>query len=239
MAKNDRDKDLYRMMRAAGVRKKVAAEVSDAVGRTHEPGENDKGRTSSRARFQCARRPARRPRQRRSAQAQHDRPKANASAEAYDQPSAPKRSAHEPRNLAPRRSTPPPRSRSGRSTRLHGRGGGTRMRLDAAAVTQGRGPAGIRTGRAPTMIGRAARNRAARETRHSSQAWADPRSGPARPGRAARPARGAAARSLSGRSSSPHLRGSRSGSVEISREYPRHVVGGTQSDRRPSRESGP
>ena len=31
MAKRDRDKDLFKMMRAAGVRRKVAAEVSDAV----------------------------------------------------------------------------------------------------------------------------------------------------------------------------------------------------------------
>jgi hypothetical protein len=32
VAKAERDKDLFKMMRAAGVRKKVAAEVSDAVG---------------------------------------------------------------------------------------------------------------------------------------------------------------------------------------------------------------
>jgi hypothetical protein len=38
VAKNDRDKDLFRMMRAAGVRKKVAAEVSEAVGPSAEPG---------------------------------------------------------------------------------------------------------------------------------------------------------------------------------------------------------
>jgi hypothetical protein len=38
VAKNDRDKDLFRMMRAVGVRKKVAAEVSEAVGRRVEPG---------------------------------------------------------------------------------------------------------------------------------------------------------------------------------------------------------
>jgi hypothetical protein len=39
MGKPNRDKDLYKMMRAAGVRKKVAAEVADAVGRSLRPGE--------------------------------------------------------------------------------------------------------------------------------------------------------------------------------------------------------
>ena len=39
MAKTNRDKDLFNMMRAAGVRKKVAAEVSDAVGQSLGPGE--------------------------------------------------------------------------------------------------------------------------------------------------------------------------------------------------------
>jgi hypothetical protein len=38
VAKSERDKDLFKMMRAAGVRKKVAAEVSEAVGRSTEPG---------------------------------------------------------------------------------------------------------------------------------------------------------------------------------------------------------
>ena len=38
MAKSERDKDLFKMMRAAGVRKKVAAEVSEAVGSSAEPG---------------------------------------------------------------------------------------------------------------------------------------------------------------------------------------------------------
>jgi hypothetical protein len=38
VAKTNRDKELFEMMRATGVRKKVAAEVSDAVGRL-EPGE--------------------------------------------------------------------------------------------------------------------------------------------------------------------------------------------------------
>jgi hypothetical protein len=39
VAKTNRDKDLFKMMRAAGVRRKVAAEVSDAVGRSLGPGE--------------------------------------------------------------------------------------------------------------------------------------------------------------------------------------------------------
>jgi hypothetical protein len=39
VAKTNRDKDLFKMMRAAGVRRKVAAEVSDAVGRNLGPGE--------------------------------------------------------------------------------------------------------------------------------------------------------------------------------------------------------
>jgi hypothetical protein len=39
VAKTNRDKELFKMMRAAGVRRKVAAEVSDAVGRGVGPGE--------------------------------------------------------------------------------------------------------------------------------------------------------------------------------------------------------
>jgi hypothetical protein len=39
VAKTNRDDDLFKMMRAAGVRRKVAAEVSDAVGRNLGPGE--------------------------------------------------------------------------------------------------------------------------------------------------------------------------------------------------------
>jgi hypothetical protein len=39
VAKTHRDKDLFKMMRAAGVRKKVAAEVSEAVDRDLGPGE--------------------------------------------------------------------------------------------------------------------------------------------------------------------------------------------------------
>ena len=39
MAKTNRDEDLFKMMRAAGVRKKVAADVSDAVGRGLAAGE--------------------------------------------------------------------------------------------------------------------------------------------------------------------------------------------------------
>jgi outer membrane murein-binding lipoprotein Lpp len=39
VAKTKRDEDLFKMMRAAGVRKKVAAEISDAVGQTSGPGD--------------------------------------------------------------------------------------------------------------------------------------------------------------------------------------------------------
>jgi hypothetical protein len=39
VAETNRDEDLFKLMRAAGVRKKVAAEISDAVGRSLKPGE--------------------------------------------------------------------------------------------------------------------------------------------------------------------------------------------------------